>query len=76
MVRVSDDRKFIWLSSDIVLEDEWQCKLQLDHTGSVEVATDGNLGIEYSADDKFETHGLLSKDQFVRLTEIWASKRG
>ena len=75
VVRVSDDRKFIWLSSDIVLEDEWQCKLQLDHTGSVEVATDENLGIEYSADDRFETHGLLSKDQFVRLTEIWASKR-
>ena len=50
VVRVSDERKFIWLSSDVVLGDVFQCKLQLNHTRSVEVATYGDWDIEYSAD--------------------------
>ena len=58
MVRVSDDRKFIWLSSDVMLEGVFQCKLQV--YGPVEVATygdgedEGKLHLEHSADGKFE----------------------
>ena len=67
MVRVSDDRKFIWLSSDAMVEDVFQCKLQevaQVHGTPVEVATtygdgsgakyEGELYLEYSADGKFE----------------------
>ena len=58
VVRVSDDRKFIWLSSDVILEEVIQCKLQVvcQEDGTVEVATYGDgsedeLYLGYCAND-------------------------
>ena len=58
MVRVSDDRKFIWLSSDAMGEEVFQCKLQMvcQEDGPVEVATYGGgsedeLYLKYCAND-------------------------
>ena len=49
VVSVSDDRTFIWISSDAVSEDvvkkyfgAFRCKLEIDCTGSAEVATYGD----------------------------------
>ena len=67
VVRVSDDRKFIWLSSDAVSKEvvrkyvnAFPCQLELDSTGSAEVATygdgsdaedEGKVHLEYSPPD-------------------------
>ena len=77
MVRVSDDRKFIWISSDAVSKevvkkycDAFQCKLEIDWTGSAEVAVYGDGGnwenevyLEYSPPDPnaFHVHSTSDK---------------
>ena len=84
MVRVSDDRKFIWISSDAVSKEvvkkyfnAFRCKLEIDCTGSAEVAAYGDgsyaededeVYLEYSPPDPhaltLSFHSASDEDDF------------